>query len=98
MKKVPLIIRFLGGKNGPQVCNDLISLIDVSATSFRLAGIELPGYIQGKLFLGPLKETRKYVYGFRQRMGDAVDDSRSITDGRYKLIWNRMPEVPWMQL
>lgn len=96
--QVPLIIRFPGGKNGPQVCNDLISLIDVSATSLGLAGIELPGYIQGKLFLGPLKETRRYVYGFRQRMGDAVDDSRSITDGRYKLIWNRMPEVPWMQL
>lgn len=95
--QVPLIIRFPGGKNGPQVCNDLISLIDVSATSLGLAGIEPPGHIQGKFFFGT-KEARKYVYGFKQRMGDAMDDSRSITDGRYKLIWNRMPEVPWMQL
>lgn len=96
--QVPLIIRLPGGKNRQHVSDDLVSLIDVSATSLALAGVELPAHMQGKPFLGPMKESRKYVYGFRQRMGDAVDDSRSITDGRYKLIWNRMPAAPWMQL
>lgn len=96
--QVPLIIRLPGVRKEQQTCHNLVSLIDVSATSLALAGIEPPRHIQGKVFLGPIKETRKYAYGFRQRMGDAVDDSRSITDGRYKLIWNRMPDVPWMQL
>jgi len=96
--QVPLIIRFPPRMQEMGVEENLVSLIDVSATSLALAGIELPPHIQGKPFFGEKKETRKYLYGFRQRMGDAVDDSRSITDGRYKLIWNRMPEIPWMQL
>ncbi|WP_461533649.1 sulfatase family protein [Sinomicrobium sp.] len=96
--RTPLIARFPPGMAEKGVVENLVSLIDVSATSLALAGVVLPPHLQGKPFFGDDKEIRKYVYGFRQRMGDAVDDSRSITDGRYKLIWNRMPEVPWMQL
>jgi len=96
--QVPLIVRFPPSMKETGVEENLVSLIDVSATSLVLAGVELPAHLDGKPFWGETKEVRKYVYGFRQRMGDAVDDSRSITDGRYKLIWNRMPEVPWMQL
>ena len=93
-----MIARFPPGMAQKGVAENLVSLIDVSATSLALAGVVLPPHLQGKSFFGDDKEIRKYVYGFRQRMGDVVDDSRSITDGRFKLIWNRMPEVPWMQL
>lgn len=96
--QVPLIIRFPPSMQETGVKENLVSLIDVSATSLTLAGIALPPHMQGKPFCGEKKEAGKYLYGFRQRMGDAMDDSRSITDGRYKLIWNRMPAVPWMQL
>lgn len=96
--QVPLIVRFPPSMKETGVSENLVSLIDVSATSLALAGAELSTHIEGKPFWGEAKKVREYVYGFRQRMGDAVDNSRSITDGRYKLIWNRMPEVPWMQL
>ena len=96
--KVPLIIRWPGKLKPGKVDDLLVSLIDVSATSMALAKIPIPGYMQGNVFIGENAAKRKYIFGFRQRMGDAVDDSRSISDGRYKLIWNRMPEVPWMQM
>jgi uncharacterized sulfatase len=62
------------------------------------ARIPIPGYIQGNVFIGENTTKRKYIFGFRQRSGEALEDIRSISDGRYKLIWNRMPEVPWMQM
>ena len=96
--KVPLIIRWPGKLNPGKVDDQLVSLIDVSATTVAVAGIPIPAYMQGNVFIGDQAVKREYIFGFRQRMGDAVDDSRSISDGRYKLIWNRMPEVPWMQM
>jgi uncharacterized sulfatase len=96
--KVPLIIRWPGNLKPGKVDDQLVSLIDVSATSMVAAKIPIPGIMQGNVFIGESAVKRKYIFGFRQRMGNAVDDSRSISDGRYKLIWNRMPEVPWMQM
>ena len=93
---IPLIIRYPKKFEPRTVKRDLISLVDITASSLKLAGIKIPKYMHGKNVLNG--ENRKYIYGFRQRCGDAVDDIRSITDGRYKLIWNRMPELPYMQL
>jgi uncharacterized sulfatase len=94
--KIPLIVRWPGKFKGGEIRDDLISLVDVTASSLAAAGIEIPAYIHGiDVVQG---EKREYVLGFRQRCGDAVDDIRSITDGRYKLIWNRMPDRPYMQL
>ncbi|MEH0152713.1 sulfatase [Limibacter armeniacum] len=93
---IPLIVRYPKKFEPKTKRKDLISLVDVTASTLALAGIEVPAYMHGKEVL--LGETRMYMYGFKQRCGDAVDDIRSITDGRYKLIWNRMPDRPYMQL
>lgn len=93
---IPLIVRYPKKYKAGSVRKDLISLVDVTASSLVAAAIDVPKYMHGKNVLGGDK--RKYVYAFRQRCGDAVDDIRSISDGRYKLIWNRMPEIPYMQL
>jgi uncharacterized sulfatase len=96
--RVPLIIRWPEKLKAGSVDDQLISLIDVTATSLDMARIPVPDHMQGQVFLGEKAVKREYVFGFRQRMGDAVDDSRSISNGRYKLIWNKMPQVPWMQM
>ncbi|MFY0628539.1 MAG: sulfatase [Reichenbachiella sp.] len=96
--KIPLIVYNPFLSTDLNINKQLVSLVDVAATSLNLASIEKPKHIQGKVFQGKNIEERKFVFGFRQRAGDAVDDIRSITDGAYKLIWNRMPSVPWMQL
>ncbi|WP_238769043.1 sulfatase family protein [Maribellus maritimus] len=96
--RVPLIIRYPKHFEAGKICTQLVSLVDVPVTSLAFANIPVSEHLQGKVFIGDNAEKREYVLGFRQRMGDAVDNSRSIMDGRYKLIWNKMPEVPWMQL
>lgn len=93
---IPLIVRYPKKYQAGTVKNELISLVDVTVSSLKLANIDVPSYMHGKdVFNG---EKRDYVFGFRQRCGDAVDDIRSITNGKYKLIWNRLPNVPYMQL
>lgn len=93
---IPLIVRYPKKIKAGMVKKDLVSLVDVTASSLAVAGFNIPEYMHGIDVLGG--EKRDYVYGFRQRCGDALDDIRSITDGRYKLIWNRMAELPYMQL
>ncbi len=96
--QVPLIVKYPKHLESGKKNNELVSLIDVAATSLDVAGLEVPDYMHGKLFLGGEKVKRDYIYGFRQRAGDAPEDMRSISDGRYKLIWNRTADRPWMQL
>ncbi|WP_303317241.1 sulfatase [Flavivirga abyssicola] len=96
--QIPLIVRYPKHVKKGTTNDALISLIDVAATSLDIAGIDVPEYMHGKVFLGEDKETRDYIYGFRQRAGDAHEDMRSIRDNRYKLIWNRTADRPWMQL
>ncbi len=93
--KVPLIVRW-PKKLLPAVDAQLVSLVDVAATMLEIAGIDLPVNGHGQSFLDDDK--RKYIFGFRDRAGDAVDDIRSISDGEYKLIWNRKKDTPYMQL
>lgn len=96
--KIPLIIRYPNKIKANQVDDQLVSLVDVAATSLNLAGISVPYYMNGQVFLGEKAEKREYIYAFKQRTGDAADNIRSICDGKFKLIWNRMPNTPWMQL
>ncbi|WP_066631410.1 sulfatase family protein [Labilibacter marinus] len=93
---IPLIVRYPEKYKAGTERDDLISLVDVTTSSLAYADIKIPKHMHGKDVLGG--EKLKYVYGFRQRCGDAVDDIRSITNGQYKLIWNRMPELPYMQV
>lgn len=95
---VPLIVYNPFKPEKHKISHELVSIIDVTATSLELAGIDVPEHMHGKIFMGNKAEQRDYIYGFRQRCGDAPDNIRSITDGRYKLIWNREPNRPYMQL
>ena len=95
---VPLIVRYPTHLKEGKKDHQLVNLIDVAATSLELAKITVPSHMQGNVFLGKNASKRKYAYGFRQRAGDAPENMRSITDGRYKLIWNRTTDRSWMQL
>jgi arylsulfatase A-like enzyme len=96
---VPLIIRI------PEKYKDLypadqpgarlgrmVSLVDLPATLLSIAGIPVPGYMQGHAFLGEQK-TRDpgYVYMTRGRMDERYDHSRAARDQRYRYIRNYMP-------
>jgi arylsulfatase A-like enzyme len=94
---IPLIIRWPGHIKPGTVKGDLVSAIDISATSLSLAGVSLPTNMQGRIFLGPKAAQREYIFGARDRCDETVDRIRSVRDTRYKYIRNFMPERPYTQ-
>ena len=102
--KVPLIIhvpekfREMAGLKGAGSNSDLVSFIDFGATMLSLAGVNVPGYMHGKPFMGPKKaEPREYIYAARDRMDEAYDLIRAVRDKRYKYIRNFMPHLTYGQ-
>ncbi|MEL7589031.1 MAG: sulfatase-like hydrolase/transferase [Prolixibacteraceae bacterium] len=93
---VPLIVRFPDKKMAGKVYDDVVSLMDLGPTVLSLAGIEPPGYMQGKAFLGAYvsAQKREAVYGNADRFDEVYDFSRSVIDGRFSYIRNFEPQLP----
>jgi arylsulfatase A-like enzyme len=73
----------------------LISFIDLAPTLLSLVGVQPPDYLHGRAFAGQhIAEPRQFAYGFRSRMDERIDITRSVTDGRYVYIRNFMPHLP----
>jgi len=97
---VPLIVWWPGDdsyvKPGARV-PDVVSTVDLAATSLNLAGIPVPEYMDGVVFLGPKSEKRKYVAASRDRGDETFDRIRAIRTEDYKYIRNFYPELPYTQ-
>ncbi len=97
--RVPLIVRWPGTLEPGSERDELVSGIDISATSLAIAGIEVPEHMEGRVFLGPGKmPDREYVFAARDRCDETVDRIRAVRDKRFKYIRNYHPERPYMQL
>lgn len=97
---VPLIIAAPGGHpaltNG-KVNDELVSGIDVSATSLALCGIEPPGWMDGNDLFAADHIPRRHVIAARDRCDYTIDRIRCVRTERYKYIRNFMPERPYLQ-
>lgn len=70
----------------------LVSFVDLAPTVLSLAGIRPPPHLHGRAFLGPYAAPPPpYLHGFRGRMDERADLSRSVFDGRYVYVRNYMP-------
>jgi N-sulfoglucosamine sulfohydrolase len=94
---VPLLVRWPGVLPTGSSSDDLVSLIDVTATSLVLAGVTLPQNMHGQPFLGEGAQRREYVIAASDRCDEAVDRVRTVRDNRYKYMRNFMPERPYLQ-
>ncbi len=98
--RVPLIIRApKSTKTGTGIRRkDLVSALDVSATSLSFAGIEIPDWYDSRdLFDKDYK--RDFVIAAKDRMDFTIDRVRSVrTKDDWKYIRNYYPERPYMQL
>lgn len=93
---VPLIIKGKGVKNST-VRNELVSLLDVSATTLALGGAQMPEYLQGQdLFANAYREP-EYVFGARDRCDFTIDRIRTARSQQYRYIRNFFPERAMMQ-
>lgn len=73
----------------------LVSFVDFAPTLLSLAGIEPPGWMQGRAFLGEHPAAApEFLHGYRGRMDERPDLVRSVTDGRFVYIRNYRPDLP----
>ena len=76
----------------------IVSFVDLAPTMLSLAGIAIPGYMQGQAFLGEQKTAGpEYAFLYRGRMDERVDMSRAVRDSRFRYIRNYMPWRPALQ-
>lgn len=77
--------------------DDLVSLIDLSATSLDLAGLTVPDYFEGQSVVSPLYNPRSFVVSSRDRADFTFDRIRSVRSDKFRYIRNYFPKVPYMQ-
>jgi arylsulfatase A-like enzyme len=77
----------------PGMADDqVISLLDVTATTLWMAGIQRPPLMQSRLFLGEKADRpRTYAFSARDRIDETVVRQRSVRDARYRYIRNFTP-------
>ena len=78
------------------VRDDLISGIDLAATTLQMAGIARPAAMQGRDIFGD-NFNRKFVISARDRCDYTIDKIRAVTTKRYKYICNYLTDRPYMQ-
>lgn len=92
--RVPCIIA--GPWTDQTVRNDLISGIDLAATTLQLANVQRPDAMQGRDVFGA-DYNRAFVVSARDRCDYTIDKIRAITTDRYKYIRNYLTDRPYMQ-
>ncbi len=69
-----------------------VSFVDLAPTVLSLAGLDIPGYMQGHAFLGAKKTPDPlFAYMFRGRMDERYDMSRAVRGQNFRYIRNYMP-------
>lgn len=97
--RVPVIVReaknfpTLAAEEEPGTVSDrVISLLDLTATTLAMAGIERPLGMQSRVFLGKDADPpRTFAFAARDRIDETVVRMRSVHDRRYHYIRNYTP-------
>lgn len=74
----------------PSVRDDLVSMLDLSATTLAWAGIEQPGWMEGQDLFSEKFIPREYVGTARDRCDQTIDRIRSIRTDRFRYTRNFM--------
>ena len=70
----------------------LVSFVDLAPTMLSMAGIEPPQTMQGRAFAGQhVAPPRESLFGYRSRMDERLDLTRSIRNERFVYVRNFMP-------
>ncbi len=91
--RVPLIVKWPRNfpappQYQPGAADDrILSLIDVTATTLAIAGVERPPLMQGRVFLGERSDPpRTFALAARARIDETVQRIRSVHDARFHYI------------
>lgn len=73
---------------GQQVRDDLVDLLDLSATTLAWAGIPIPNWYEGQHLFGEVVKPRVYIGAAKDRLDHTIDRVRSIRSDRYRYTRN----------
>ncbi len=103
--RVPMIVRWPDHFPPPPqmkagaVNEQVVSLLDVTATTLAIAGVPRPLLMQSRNFLGPQADPpRRYAFSARDRIDETVQRIRSVRDARWRYIRNFTPGLTFASL
>ena len=86
---LPKDMKTPAGYQAGTVSDQLLSSIDISATTLALADVAKPAYLQGRTFLGEnAKVERAYVFSSLDRIGGVHFKTRAVRSKKYRYIKN----------
>lgn len=102
---VPLVVRIpknfqhlVDAKSGSRI-DGFVSFIDFGPTVLQLTGVDVPGQVDGRPFLGrgvSINEVdaRDESFGYADRFDEKYDLIRSLRKGKYQYIRSYQPHLP----
>lgn len=97
---VPLIVRWPRNFPAPpqiqpgSVNEDVVSLLDVTATTLAIAGLDRPAGMHGRPLLGAdVGPPRTYAFSARDRIDETQARVRTVRDRRWRYIRNYAPHA-----
>ncbi|MGB0767919.1 MAG: sulfatase family protein [Phycisphaeraceae bacterium] len=99
--RVPLIVRYPDGKDAGTRSDRVVSFVDLGPSVLSLAGIKPDERLDGTPFLGEHATKRDdyrhgYAYANADRFDAEREQTRSVSDGRYRYTKNYMIDVPYL--
>ncbi|MCP3986339.1 MAG: sulfatase [bacterium] len=95
--RIPLIIRWPGVTTANSVNEELVSGVDFAPTILQAAGVPIPDYVQGRVFLGPGTQPEpEWIRAARGRIDEHDDRVRALRDRRYKYVRHLIPDQPYV--
>lgn len=95
---IPLIIAGKQADFQPgEVRSELVSALDISATTLALAGVEVPGYCDGQNLFAEQLQPRSHVISARDRCDYTIDRIRTVRTDKFRYIRNYFLDRPMLQ-
>ena len=79
------------------VRNEMVSALDISATTMALGGAELPGCLDGQNLFGDDYKPVEYVISARDRCDYTIDRIRTVRTEKFRYIRNFYVDRPMLQ-
>lgn len=95
--RIPFVVWAPGRVPAGTVRHDLVSHIDMAATSMDFAGIPIPRHMESRPLFGESVRPREYVVTARDRCDETAERIRGLRDARYTYIRNFHPKRPHLQ-
>ena len=86
--KIPMVMKWPGQIEPGTVRDDMVSVIDLTATILGAAGIDIPPNVQGRDLLHENHNKRDRFYAASDRLDETLDMIRSAQTEKYKYIRN----------